>query len=47
MMLANKGWKKACKEDESLAKGLNIVSGKVTYAAVAETFWLNYEEIKL
>lgn len=46
MMLANKGWKKACKEDESLAKGLNIVNGKITYAAVAETFWLNYEEIR-
>jgi len=47
MMLANKGWQKACKEDDSLASGLNIVKGKVTYRAVAETFWLEYEPLKL
>lgn len=47
MMLANKGWQQACKEDESLASGLNIVKGKVTYRAVAETFWLEYEPVKL
>jgi len=47
MMLANKGWQKACKEDDSLASGLNIVKGKVTYRAVAETFWLEYEPVKL
>ena len=36
--LANKGWKKALKENPALQKGLNIVDGKVTYPAVAEAF---------
>lgn len=45
--LANKGWKRACKEDPSLALGLNIVEGKVTYKAVADVFGLKYETIEL
>lgn len=36
--LADKGWKKACREDEALLKGLNVVEGKVTFKAVAELF---------
>jgi len=47
MMLANKGWKKACKENESLAKGLNIVKNKVSYHAVADTFGLEYRPVDL
>ncbi|MCI1648258.1 MAG: alanine dehydrogenase [Bacteroides sp.] len=41
--LANKGWKKACKEDASLASGLNIIEGKVTFKAVADVYGLKYE----
>ncbi len=40
--LADKGWQKACKEDSALAKGLNIVEGKVTFKAVADVFGLPY-----
>jgi alanine dehydrogenase len=40
--LANKGWKKALKENPALQKGLNIVDGKVTYPAVAEAFGLPF-----
>ena len=43
--LACKGWKKACKEDSSLALGLNIVEGKVTYKAIADLFGMEYENI--
>ena len=43
--LADKGWKKACQDDPALAKGLNIVEGKVTYKAVADVFGLKYEAI--
>lgn len=43
--LANKGWKKACKDDPALALGLNIVEGKVTYKAVADVFGLKYESV--
>lgn len=45
--LANKGWKKACKDDHSLALGLNIIEGKVVYKAVAELYNLKYEPVEL
>ena len=34
--LANKGWERACREDRSLALGLNTHEGEITYAPVAE-----------
>lgn len=43
--LADKGWEKACAEDEALYKGLNVVDGKVVYPAVAEAFGLPCEKI--
>lgn len=36
--LANKGWKVACKEDEALSKGLNIIKGEIVYKGIAEAF---------
>jgi alanine dehydrogenase len=42
LQLANKGWKQALKENPALKKGLNVVDGKVTYAAVAEAFSLPF-----
>ena len=36
--LANKGWKKACKDDFSLALGLNTHDGKITCKGVSEAF---------
>ena len=47
LALADKGWKKACKDYPALFKGLNVVEGKVTYKAVADVFNLPYEEIVL
>jgi alanine dehydrogenase len=38
--LARDGWRKACREDRSLALGLNVVEGKVVYPGVAEAFGL-------
>ncbi len=38
LALADKGWQQALREDHSLALGLNIHAGQVTYAAVAESF---------
>ena len=34
--LANKGWRKACEEDDHLLRGLNVHAGKLTYAAVGK-----------
>jgi len=45
IQLADKGWKQACLENEALAKGLNIVNGKVVYKAVAEAFNLRYHDL--
>lgn len=42
--LADKGWKRAARENSALAKGLNIVNGLVTHNAVAEAFDLTYTE---
>ena len=39
--LADKGWQKACEDDPALAKGLNIVEGKVVYKAVADVFGIS------
>ena len=38
IQLAEKGWKKASRENTELKTGLNIVNGDVVYQAVAETF---------
>ncbi|HYG17073.1 MAG TPA: alanine dehydrogenase [Bacteroidia bacterium] len=48
IQLANKGWVKACRENEELKLGLNVVDGKVVYRGVAEAFNLpmhNVEEV--
>jgi alanine dehydrogenase len=46
LKLANQGWKKACKENEDLQKGLNVVHGKVVYKAVADSFNLPFVDVK-
>jgi alanine dehydrogenase len=38
MKLANLGWKKACEKDQTLAKGLNIVNGKIVYKEIEDDF---------
>ena len=40
--LADKGWQQACKDDAALAKGLNIVEGKVTFKPVADLYGLPF-----
>lgn len=45
LQLANKGWEKACYDNEELRKGLNVVKGDVVYKAVAEAFNLPYTEV--
>ena len=45
IQLANKGWEKACKENEELKLGLNVVKGDVVYEAVAEAFDMPYTDV--
>ncbi|MDG2473687.1 MAG: alanine dehydrogenase [Paracoccaceae bacterium] len=44
--LANKGWKKACSENQHLLNGLNIHDGNVTNRAVAKAQNLNFVDPK-
>lgn len=38
LQLADKGWQKACADNNELKLGLNVVKGKVVYKGVAEAF---------
>lgn len=40
--IADKGWEKAVRDDKALAKGVNVVNGKITYQAVALAHGLEY-----
>jgi alanine dehydrogenase len=44
--LADKGWQQACRDDEALARGVNMVDGKCTYEAVAKVWNLPYTPLK-
>jgi alanine dehydrogenase len=44
LQLANKGWKRALRENPALLKGLNVTDGKVTYAGVAEAFGMELHD---
>jgi alanine dehydrogenase len=45
LMLADKGWKRACNENAELKLGLNVVNGKVVYKGVADAFGLPLESV--
>lgn len=45
LKLADLGWEKACDQDASLKKGLNVVRGKIVYKEIAETFDLPFHTI--
>lgn len=42
IQLANKGWEKACSDNNELKLGLNVIKGDVVYKAVAEAFDLPF-----
>jgi alanine dehydrogenase len=42
LALADKGWRDALAADPHLRAGLNVYSGKITYAAVAEALGYDY-----
>lgn len=46
LQLANKGWQRALKENAALAKGANVIDGRVTYQAVAEAFGLEFVSLE-
>lgn len=46
LQLAEKGWKKACQDNQELKMGLNVVNGKVVYQGVSEAFNLPYTPVE-
>ncbi len=42
LAIADKGWRQAVLDDPALAKGVNVLDGKVTYAPVAEAHGMEY-----
>ena len=42
LAIADKGWKQAVADDAALAKGVNVLAGKVTYKEVAEAIGVEY-----
>lgn len=45
--IANLGWKEACKKDDALRQGVNVVDGKIVYPAVAECFGMECHKLEL
>ena len=43
--IASKGWRRACKENDEIKPGANVVQGKITYKGVAEAFNMEYVDI--
>jgi alanine dehydrogenase len=45
IQLAGKGWQQACRDNNELRLGLNVVSGKVVYKGVSDAFDLPYSDV--
>jgi alanine dehydrogenase len=46
LAIADKGWKQAVADDASLAKGVNVLEGKVTYKEVADAHGMEYTPLE-
>ncbi len=46
VLIATKGYKKACLENDALLKGINTLDGHVTYKAVADAHGFEYVDVK-
>ncbi|MBS4194993.1 alanine dehydrogenase [Lederbergia citri] len=46
LQIANKGYKQACLENETLLQGVNTLKGHITYKAVAEAFQYPYQDTR-
>ncbi|HWO75482.1 MAG TPA: alanine dehydrogenase [Bacillus sp. (in: firmicutes)] len=46
IQIANKGYQRACLDNQALFKGINTLNGYVTYQAVADSLGLDYKDAK-
>lgn len=45
LAIADKGWKQAVADDAALAKGVNVLEGKIVYKPVADAHGMDYVEL--
>lgn len=45
LLLANKGYRKACLDNEALRKGVNTLDGYVTFEAIASAHNMEYKDV--
>ncbi|MBR7553790.1 alanine dehydrogenase [Allobacillus sp. GCM10007491] len=45
LQIANKGYKRACEDNENLRKGINTLDGYCTFEAVAEAHQLDFKDV--
>ena len=43
--IANKGWKKAMKENPEIKKGANVIQGQITFKGVADAFGMKFTQV--
>jgi alanine dehydrogenase len=43
--IANKGWKKAMRENPEIKCGANVINGQLTYESVAKEFGIRHQTI--
>jgi alanine dehydrogenase len=46
LKIANKGYEKAAADDSGLAEGINMVAGRMTNAAVAESLHMKHQPLR-
>jgi alanine dehydrogenase len=46
LQIADKGWQQACRDNEELRPGVNVVGGRITFKGVAEAFTMEYTPIE-
>lgn len=46
IQLANDGWEKACRENNELKLGLNVINGDIVYKGVADAFGYDFKPVE-
>lgn len=46
IQVANKGYEKACLENDALLKGINTINGSVTYKEVAQAHEMEFLDVR-
>jgi alanine dehydrogenase len=46
LQIADKGWKQACRDNEEIRPGVNVVGGRITFKGVAEACTMEYTPIE-